>query len=223
MDELKQLIIQLNKQVIERQKKLNDFVIDNKNIILPDDEEFRNEFTLLMDKIVDFATEVRKEHEPEEFLAELSSLQNEDNANYISWLLDYMEKGYRIFSDAIPFQNMDINKFQVMVDFCVQNYVLHNISPNEISKEWKEMEQDLKKLKRVIFRYINWYFWENHSAFRVIEEMKSTFDLKEEYVSIIQKSLENNEEKLWKIYLNRRLNYIEDTLDEIYEWVMKQI
>lgn len=217
MDEFKKIFFQIYQLVSDQNVRLNDLVEDGNTIMVPDDETFRKKFVPLMNALLKTARNIRRAHEPEEFLAEISSLKNEDNGEYIEWIFDYMEKSYVPYQDARPFREMDLKAFQSIVDFCVQNYILQASAPEEIPLEWKKKVQELAGLKRIINCYIGWQLWDNCSSYQLCKKMSEMFDLGAEYVSVIQENLSRCEDKIWRIYLFKRLKSIENCLDELYE------
>ena len=217
MDEFKKIFFQIYQLVSDQNVRLNDLVEDENTIMVPDDETFREKFVPLMNALLKTARNIRRTHEPEEFLAEISSMKNEDNGEYIEWIFDYMEKSYVPYQEARPFREMDLEAFQSIVDFCVQNYILQTPVLEEIPLEWKEKVCELAGLKRIINCYIGWQLWENCSPYQLNMKMSEMFDLGEKYVSIIQENLGRWEDKIWRIYLFRRLKSIENCLDELHE------
>lgn len=213
---LKAAILQFD-ELLEPQRPLNTLVIDKYSVQLPDNTERSDEYKTLMNQIMELARHVRIEcgDKPESYLLELASIQNNDNEKFLNWLFDYMEETYKVYKDGLPFQKMDMKLFKEMLDYCFDNFILQVIDTAETAETWKAYLGDILKLRKITNVYIKLILWDNRSRQYTDNYMKNKLGLSQKHCDALYQKTEGNEEKLWRRFLVKRLNYIENCIDRL--------
>lgn len=216
INSLKTAILQLD-EILGEQWTLNALVIDEYTVSLPDDTEQSEDYRALIDQIMELAKQVRIEcgNNPGIYLQELASIQNDTNEEFLNWLFDYMETAYKVYTDALPFQKMDISSFKEIVNYCFDNFILQMIDTDEIAEDWESRLEDILKLRRIINVYIRLILWDNRSKHYAYNYMDDKFGLSQEHCDVIYQKIDGNEEKLWRRLLTKRVNYIESCIERL--------
>jgi len=199
---------------------LNDLVVDRYTVRLPDEEQ-TDENKNRMNRIMELAKQVaiQCDGEPEKYLAGLSDIQDDENVRFLSWLFDYMEEVCITYKEGAPFRDMETERFQEMIKYCFDNFILTLIEVDEVEEQWRGKEDELLGLRKIIYYYIRMILWNNRSKKYADDILKEKFGLKGEHCDVIYQQIEGNEDRLWRRVLAKRINHIENCLDELVEKV----
>lgn len=197
---------------------LNDLVVDRYTIRLPE-EDRTDENKTRMNRIVELAKQVaiQCDGKPEKYLAGLSHIQDDENVRFLNWLFDYMEEICITYKEGAPFRDMEPEKFQEMIQYCLENFILTLIKTDEIEEQWRGKEDELLGLRKIVYYYVKMILWDSRSKKYADDVLKEKFGLKREHCDVIFRQIEGKEDRLWRRVLAKRINHIENCLDELME------
>ena len=219
IDTLKKELLDFS-QAMTGRGLLNDLVVDQYTVRLPEGERTDENKTRLSG-IIELAKKVSIQcgGKPERYLSGLSEIQDDENVRFLNWLFDYMEEACITYQEGYPFRDMDLELFLEMTKYCFENFILTLIGPEEVDEQWSGKEEELLRLRKIINYYVKMILWNHRSKKYADNLLRERFGLESQYCDVIYGQIEGNEDRLWRRVLTKRINYIENCLDELMEKV----
>lgn len=139
-----------------------------------------------------------------------------ENGEFIKWLKKYTEAVLKPFEEAMFLSEMDDRAFQEITDYCFENLVLQNTSRKRMDESRWDVKQ-LLILRKIFFTFIDMVISEQLSEERVCQNMGRMFGMGETRCNMWWNLILQNEEKIWRITMMKKISRIEETLDYLLE------
>lgn len=145
------------------------------------------------------------------------------SARFFEWLYEYAKNMKNIFFKAKPLCDMNIEKFEALADYCIENVILHNkgVSAAAIEKEGDPVysADNISILCSIMDKYFESIFYKDYSRVVIHGNIRKSTGLSDEKCNILWDCYFKQEQALWRKYsmqlqvnIDRRLN---DLLDAI--------
>lgn len=189
------------------------------------EEEFDTEKLDIDDKkIGDFFRLIPKivSEEGKEYFAQLikDNAKFENCTEYFSWLYEYaraISDAYQMTEGIVKLEN---DKFEALLDYCLENLILHNVGLETAVSKMKEEEmyctENLTSMANLINTYYKWIFVKGDSKEGINRRMSEMAGVSEDKCSFFWDRYLQKEELLWRKYSMELQNEINGKLDVFF-------
>lgn len=135
-----------------------------------------------------------------------------ENKKFIQWLKEYVGVRLRPRRDAEFINKMEQEDFENISRFCFENYVLQKTNLN-YGDRWTDKQ--IVVVRKMIFTFVEMLVVDFLSDEYAVAQMKSIFAMEKGRCDIWLRYIKQNEDRLWKIMLMRRMARIEKKMDNL--------
>lgn len=150
----------------------------------------------------------------EEFFAKLG--KKPDCDLFMAWLKDYLADAIRPYEDAEYLRKMESGQFQKMTSYVFENLILFYAGRDNIDTTVAEQKQILI-FRKIMYSFVDMVISYHYNREYAISTMDRMFGLDADKCEIWWKLVQDNEERLWKIMMMRRIRSLENRLDQLVE------
>lgn len=192
---------------------LNRFVEGNTvSIEDPSIEKYNNEFQEMLDELITISINSKSE----DLFKKLEKLSETVQINkFVEWLSGYAEAAIVPYKETSFIREMTLENFATVAQYCFNNFVLVESGRENIDKTICE-EKELIILRKLIFTIADLAIVNNLSKNYAYSKIVSIFGLDLNYVTILWDLIKNNEEKMYRIILMRKIYKLEQKMDRLY-------
>lgn len=205
---------------------LFNYILENKNYnlnclvkgnSLAVEDSISEEFLRKLKDFLALAPEIiRKANNKEEIWSSFENLEDyESNKKFINWLKKYVETIIRPVEDARFVNELDLDSFELMSQYCFENLILKDVGRSNIDEQWDR--EQIIIIRKMLFTFIDMIEVSFYSDEYALENMERTFGIKKQYCIKWLHLIKDHEDRLWKIMLMKRYNRIENKLDELLD------
>ncbi len=149
----------------------------------------------------------------------ITVFQNEGrNDKFIEWLEGVLYDSIRPYQDAEYLRKTDLEQFQQVSEYVFEHMILTNIDNEYIETEIADGKQ-LRCIRKIFMTFINRIVCYNDRKEYIIDNMERRFGLDEEKCGFWWNLVKENEDRLWKIMVMRKMNFIENKLSRMLELI----
>ncbi|MCI9021377.1 MAG: hypothetical protein HFH32_11655 [Eubacterium sp.] len=149
----------------------------------------------------------------------ITVFQNEGrNDKFIEWLEGFLYDSIRPYQDAEYLRKTDLEQFQQVSEYVFEHMILTNIDNEYIETEIADGKQ-LRCIRKIFMTFINRIVCYNDRKEYIIDNMERRFGLDEEKCGFWWNLVKENEDRLWKIMVMRKMNFIENKLSRMLELI----
>ena len=205
---------------------LFNYILENKNYnlnclvkgnSLAVEDSISEEFLRKLKDFLALAPEIiRKANNKEEIWSSFENLEDyESNKKFINWLKKYVETIIRPVEDARFVNELDLDSFELMSQYCFENLILKDVGRSNIDEQWDR--EQIIIIRKMLFTFIDMIEVSFYSDEYALENMERTFGIKKQYCIKWLHLIKDHEDRLWKIMLMKRYNRIENKLVELLD------
>lgn len=145
---------------------------------------------------------------------------NTNNDNFLEWLEGYLYDSVRPYQDAKCLRAADLDKFKRVTTYVFNNMILSNIGNEDIDTEIAE-EKEVLSFRKILMTFINRVICYNDNKLYIFKNMDRRFGLSEEKCEFWWDIINDNRDRLWKIMFMKKMNVMEDRLNQLMEYVQE--
>lgn len=203
--------VELFNLVLEKcEYNLNQFVRGT-TVLISDSslEEYQDEFKEMLDLLPYIIRELGEEV----FQKEIEKLDDYNQIDkFAEWMEEYALSIIKPYEETECIRSMEYVEFKKAADYCFHNFIIQN---NDLEKTGEWEEQNIDKMKKVFFTFIDTIIIDNCGKKKTINEMGTLFGMSAEKNNYLFELIKSQEEKLWKLELMRKYTRIEHKLDTL--------
>lgn len=141
-----------------------------------------------------------------------------DSEKFMGWLEGYLYDSVRPYEEAKYLRETDLEQFRKVTAYVLENMIIQNIGDAYIDTTVAEKSQILC-FRKVMYTFVVRVIGYNDSKEYIFNSMNKHFGLNVEKCEIWWELVKGNEDKLWKIILMRKMNSIENRLNQLFEYI----
>ncbi len=174
----------------------------------------------LLHSLKDFLEEVQETvKETGDIGALIKEIQNAAGSEkFVDWLEGYLYDSIRPYQDAVYIREANLEKFREITSYVFENMILTNNGNAQIDTEVAG-KKEILSTKKILLTFVNRVICYNDGKTYIFENMERRFGLHSEKCEIWWNLVKENEDRLWKIMLMRRVNFIENKLNHLLDCI----
>lgn len=177
--------------------------------------DISDSFRQQVKKFIEMAKEIYKQAEDkEQFFEKLGTKTDCDL--FMEWFKVYLADSVKPYEDAKHLRQMEMNQFQKMTSYVFENLIIVYCGRENIDTTLGAQEQILI-FRKILFSFVDMVISYHYTREYAIDTMEKVFGLDADKCGIWWELVQNNEERLWKIMMMRKIHSLENRLDRLVE------
>lgn len=207
--------IEMFNSILEKSNyNLNQLVKENRLTVKKDmSQDLIREVKKLVNMIPDLIRDVDCNEKFWEAFKQIDDWEN--NYRFIEWLAGYVDTVLQPYRDTAFLREMDFDTFREMTEWCFDNCVIKNTGKKTIDESGDIKQTTI--FKKAMLTLVEMAVIRNYSKDNAFFNMQRLFGIREDFFNIWWKCIEENEEKLWRIMVAKKLVETERKMDILLE------
>ncbi|MCI8919837.1 MAG: hypothetical protein HFH29_13995 [Eubacterium sp.] len=143
-----------------------------------------------------------------------------DCNKFLEWLEGFLYESVRPYQDAEYLRKADIEKFEQVSIYVFENMILSNIVSEYIDAEIVD-EKQACCIRKILLTFVNRIISHNDRKEYIFNSMERRFGLCAEKCDIWWKLVKENEDRLWKIMIMRKMNLMENKVNKLLDYIQE--